>query len=255
MDLHLNRSLAADYNSNSQKARVMTESWVEHNMFCPICGNSYLVHFENNRPVADFYCPNCGNQYELKSKQGRFGEKVSDGAYETMIQRITANENPDFLFMSYSLSNMAVNNFIMIPKFFFVPSIIEKRPPLSLLSQRPGWVGCNIMINSIPHQGRIEIIRDGQEINHESVMEKVRLSQGLKTNNIDARGWLMDILVCVNTISSNEFTLDEVYGFENELLVKHPDNHNIRAKIRQQLQILRDKGFIQFLGDGHYKKV
>ena len=35
--------------------------------------------------------------------------------------------------------------------------------------------------------------------------------------------------------------------FENQ-------NNNIRAKIRQQLQFLKDRGFIEFLGDGKYKK-
>jgi len=30
-------------------------------------------------------------------------------------------------------------------------------------------------------------------------------------------------------------------------------NHNIRPKIRQQLQILRDLGFLEFLGDGSYR--
>ncbi|MBQ1398560.1 MAG: restriction endonuclease, partial [Clostridia bacterium] len=36
---------------------------------------------------------------------------------------------------------------------------------------------------------------------------------------------------------------------------KHIHNNNIEAKIRQQLQILRDKGFIEFLERGHYRKI
>lgn len=43
------------YSSNAQKIRVITESWVNKNMFCPYCGNEYISHFENNRPVADFF--------------------------------------------------------------------------------------------------------------------------------------------------------------------------------------------------------
>ena len=46
-----------------------------------------------------------------------------------------------------------------------------------------------------------------------------------------------------------------MYQFEDILKVKHPRNNNIRPKIRQQLQFLRDKGFIEFLGDGKYRKV
>jgi len=39
------------------------------------------------------------------------------------------------------------------------------------------------------------------------------------------------------------------------LKLKHIENKNIEAKIRQQLQFLRDKGFIEFLGRGKYRKV
>ena len=38
------------------------------------------------------------------------------------------------------------------------------------------------------------------------------------------------------------------------MALKHPNNNNIRAKIRQQLQQLRDRGIISFLGNGRYQK-
>ena len=34
---------------------------------------------------------------------------------------------------------------------------------------------------------------------------------------------------------------------------KHPANHNVKAKVRQQLQFLRDKGVIEFMGRGQYR--
>lgn len=46
------------------------------NMFCPYCGNKYISHFENNRPVADFFCPSCMEEYELKSKGGSISNKM-----------------------------------------------------------------------------------------------------------------------------------------------------------------------------------
>ena len=46
----------------------------------------------------------------------------------------------------------------------------------------------------------------------------------------------------------------DVYAFEGLLGQKHPQNHHVRPKIRQQLQLLRDKGFIDFLGHGMYRK-
>ena len=36
---------------------------------------------------------------------------------------------------------------------------------------------------------------------------------------------------------------------------KHPENNFIKDKIRQQLQNLRDKGFIEFTSRGNYKKI
>ena len=65
----------------------------------------------------------------------------------------------------------------------------------------------------------------------------------------------MDVLNCVNRIPIQQFSLQNVYNFEAELQLKHPENHNVKAKIRQQLQILRDNGLIQFLGNGQYLKL
>lgn len=141
MQLNFNSQMIADYHSNSQVARILTEDWVAQNMFCPRCGNLRIEHFENNRPVADFYYPNCNNEFELKSKNGTIGHKINDGAYETMINRITGNDNPDFFFMSYSKREMKVKNFVFVPKHFFVPDIIEKRKPLSPDARRAGWTG------------------------------------------------------------------------------------------------------------------
>lgn len=46
-----------------------------------------------------------------------------------------------------------------------------------------------------------------------------------------------------------------MYAFEDKLKIKYPNNNFIKDKIRQQLQILRDKGIIEFTGRGIYKKL
>ena len=46
-----------------------------------------------------------------------------------------------------------------------------------------------------------------------------------------------------------------MYSFVDWLQKKHPCNHNVEAKIRQPLQILRNKGVIEFLGNGKYRKI
>ncbi len=255
MEISLDSRIPENYHSNSQIARILTETWVADNMFCPRCGNLHIKHFENNRPVADFFCPSCNNEYELKSKNGVLGRKINDGAYKTMIDRITSNNNPDFFFMTYSQKELKVRDFVFVPKHFFVPDIIEKRKPLALTSRRAGWTGCNILIDKIPEQGRIYVISNGHALSREAVISRVTQSNRLETSNINSRGWLMDILNCVNTLPDEMFSLDEMYAFESELLAKHPQNSNIKPKIRQQLQFLRDRGFIEFLGSGKYKKI
>ncbi|MBR5485366.1 MAG: restriction endonuclease [Oscillospiraceae bacterium] len=255
MDINFDSSIIENYQSGTQIARVLTENWIQQNMYCPRCGNLHIKHFENNRPVADFFCPACKNEYELKSKNGILKNKINDGAYRTMIERITSNNNPDFLFMSYSKKELQVRELILVPKHFFVPDIIEKRKPLAASARRAGWEGCNILIDKIPEQGKIRIISNGEVIDANAVIGKVNKSKQFEIKDINSRGWLFDILNCVNRIPRQIFTLDEIYFFEKELQTKHPKNNNIKPKIRQQLQLLRDKGFIEFVGNGKYSKI
>lgn len=103
MNFNFDISLAENYKSNSQKIRVMSENWVGKNIFCPICGNPHISNLDNNMPVADLQCDNCGEIYELKSKQGKIGNKINDRAYATMLERINSSSYPDLFIMSYSI--------------------------------------------------------------------------------------------------------------------------------------------------------
>ena len=118
--------LANGYKSKSQIARVLTEAWTEQHMYCPVCGWPAICKFPNNRAVADFYCPSCNNQFEQKSKNGAFGDRISDGAYHTFIQRISGNDNPNFLVMNYSLENMRWKNCTLSPNFSLCRKSLSK---------------------------------------------------------------------------------------------------------------------------------
>ena len=71
--------------------------------------------------------------------------------------------------------------------------------------------------------------------------------------NLDTKGWLLDIISCIEKLSKNRFTLQDLYDFEPYLRAKYPNNNNIQAKIRQQLQILRDKNYLMFESRGKYR--
>ncbi len=222
-------------------------------MFCPVCGHPHLTQFVANRPVADFYCEHCRQQYELKSKEGNtIGGIIADGAYETMIQRITSNENPNLFYLTHK--NDTVNNLIFIPRYFFTPSIIERRRPLADTARRAGWVGCNINISTIPDTCRIPIVHSGVIEDKASILGAYEKIKALQTDNLEGRGWLMDVLYCIHQISTQEFRLEQVYEFTEYLAGRHPDNNFVQAKIRQQLQVLRDKGYLRFIGRGVYQR-
>lgn len=52
MRMAFDENLIANYNSASQKIRVLSESWVLKEIYCPSCGES-IFEYKNNRPVAD----------------------------------------------------------------------------------------------------------------------------------------------------------------------------------------------------------
>ncbi len=254
MELEFDLSLSDGYKSPAQKIRVMSESWLGDNMYCPNCGNPKITHLTNNSPVADFQCDNCGEIYELKSKSGNIGKKIADGAYSTMIDRITSDSNPDLFLLQYSES-FDVTGLLLIPRFFFVPDIIEKRKPLADTARRHGWVGCNILFGDIPEQGKITVIQNSSILDQQDVIHRYNRIKQLQTKSIESRGWLIDVLNCVNEIHKTEFTLSDVYAYVELLQKKHINNNNVEAKIRQQLQLLRNKGFVEFFGRGQYRKI
>ena len=171
-----------------------------------------------------------------------------------MIVRITSISKPDIFDMQYT-KEYQVLNLLVVPKFFFTPEIIEKRKPLSENARRAGWIGCNILISDIPKQGKIFIVDRQHLRNKEDVINDYKLIKNMQTNNINNRGWLFDVLNCINEIPDKEFKLNDVYRFIEVLKEKHINNNHIEAKIRQQLQLLRDKGYIEFLERGHYRKI
>jgi len=253
MSINLSSAVADKYNSSSQKIRVLSEKWVNEHIYCPSCGNN-VSKYENNKPVADFYCSKCDEDYELKSKRNKIGKKIVDGAYSTMIKRLQSATNPNFFFLNYDKNSLNVINFMVIPKHFFIPEIIEKRKPLSPTTRRAGWIGCNILLETIPQSGKIFYIRNGRKESKNKIMDDwAKTSFLTQLTNLKSKGWLLDILTCIDKINKKHFQLSDIYQFENDLKLKHPENNNIQAKIRQQLQILRDQDYLKFESRGKYK--
>lgn len=251
MNLILNKNLGINYSSKSQKIRVITENWVLCEIYCPSCGDA-VTDYENNKPVADFYCKKCIEDFELKSKKGKIGKTVPAGAYSKIIERVNSLSKPNFFFMGY-LETLCINEFFVVPKHFFVSEIIEKRKPLKETARRAGWVGSNILFSKIPKAGRIFYIENGKEIPKKDVLEKWQKTVFLKEiKKSDAKGWILDVMNCIDDLNKKEFTLKDIYKYEFDLQKIHPENNHIKDKIRQQLQFLRDKNYLDFKGKGVY---
>jgi type II restriction enzyme len=247
-NIHMNTSLdwelALGYKSPAQIAKVLTEGWVESHVYCPSCA-SPLEKLKANTPVGDFACPKCQEEYELKSKKDIFGSKIVDGAWYEM---------DNFFLLNYQLRDKSVQNFFVVPKHFLIPGLIEKRKPLATTARRAGWVGCNILLTGIPQAGRIYYIIDGHSEKQEEVLRNWKKTLFLRDQTEpEQRGWTLSVMSCVDKLSKKHFSLDEVYAFENILTQKFPNNKHIKAKIRQQLQILRDNGYLEFVGKGRYR--
>ena len=173
-----------------------------------------------------------------------------------MCDRLSAANNPSLILMNYDPVRLSVTNLFFVPKHFFVREIIQERKPLAATARRAGWVGCNILLSEIPEAGKIFLVRDGQQSpksqtcsNNGARRAFLRARRALRRGARLIRGNEMRRLL----IGRRDFTLAEVYAQAPRLKALYPGNQNVRPKIRQQLQVLRDQGYLEFLGRGRYR--
>jgi type II restriction enzyme len=221
-------------------------------MYCPGCDGEKLAKTKTGSPTCDFICTNCEERFELKSGRHRFGTRIADSAYGAMMAAIREDRTPNLLAVQYS-ATFSVINLFLVPRYFIVETAIEKRRPLAIHARRAGWVGCNILLNRIPVDGRIMVVNEGTAIPSHDVRMLFRRAKRLKGLPSVRRGWTVDVLNAARSLGRRDFSLADVYAFERHFAELHTNNRNIRPKIRQQLQVLRDLGFLEFVGRGRYR--
>lgn len=232
---------------------MITETWAGRNIYCITCSSPRVVQTPANRPAVDFLCPLCDAAYQLKSSVRPFSWRIVDGAYESMLRAIEQDSTPNLLLLSYELTSPVVRELEFIPKFALTKSSLQRRPPLSLTARRAGWVGCNILVSNIPPDARIALVRHGRVTPPNIVRAQYLVLKPLSQLELSQRGWTLDVLNAVRSLEQNRFSLADVYAFETQLATLHPLNRNVRPKIRQQLQVLRDVGLIEFISPGQYR--
>jgi type II restriction enzyme len=275
--------VADAYKSASQRTRVVTEAWGEDNLYCPNCSSPRLERLAHNTEASDFSCPNCGFQYQLKSQKSAFRGSITDGAYWTMMEAIRSDRAPNYYFLHYALPDWTIRNLLLVPKFAFPESAIIRRRALASTARRAGWVGCNFELSRIPLDARIEIVREQVVLPPALVREEFRkVKSAFAELPASVRGWTLDVLNVVRRIQTQrgahvpprtvfgvlaehvpgghqasglEFSNEDVYEFERELSWLHQENRNIRAKIRQQLQVLRNRGLLEHVGRNRWRTI
>ena len=249
----MDTAAAANYKSPSRISGVITEHWAGREMYCCACPSDFLTPSPPNTPAFDFVCPACQRRYQLKGRKSRITSRVVDGEHSTMEKAIQGGETPNLLLLQYAPQSWTVQNLLLIPSFFFILSALEKRKPLGPHTRRPNWTGCNILLSAIAMDGKLSLVTNGSPSDPRSVRDWYRRVTPLESISAMERGWALDVLQLLRTLNKAEFTLDEAYRFEPELAALYPNNRHVKDKIRQQLQVLRDKGLLDFVDRGRYR--
>jgi len=251
MNLQCRVELGRAYKAGSQIARVLSEDWCNRELYCAACDSQRLSPSKANTPAVDFVCQKCGQYFQLKSFRVWNQKKIVDAGYEAMLRAIRSDRVPNLLVLQYS-TEWLVKNLLLIPSVFFSETVIEKRAPLGPNARRAGWVGCNILLDRIPEDGKIAVVSNCECLAEQQVREEFSHARKLAEVPPSIRGWALDVLAMIRKLRKPRFSLQEFYEFEPHLQRIHPHNRNVRPKMRQQLQVLRDLGLIEFISPGNY---
>jgi type II restriction enzyme len=253
MNLAMPGHLAERFTSEAQRTREISETWGEENLFCAACPSPRLQRLPGSTKGKDFVCPKCEVYYQLKAHRSTLGNRVADGQYDAMMSLLSSNARPHFLLMQYQRADWSVLNLVLVPSFLLPPSSIHRRKPTWPKGRNKPWVGCDVMLDRVPPQGRISLIANRQIFSPKAVRSDLQQLSVLQKGKFESRGWKLEILRVVTSLGKAEFTNHDVYAHESELAAIFPHNSNIQEKIRQQLQYLRNSGFLEHVSSGHWK--
>lgn len=255
MDVDLKKYLkkASGYKSPSQKARILTETWASDNLRCPSC-DGILILLPANSRTSDLRCQSCGETYQLKSQSKPFGKRILGAEYSTTVQAIRAGRHPSLILLQYDLDNLFVRQVKVLHRSWITEQGIIPRRPLGPQARRAGWQGCLLALDAIPNTAFVDVVSNGLVNQPQIVKSQWQTAHSVSALSLTKRSWIILVLRIVESLPQ-EFTLQQVYAYESELAKSYPTNKNVRAKIRQQLQIIRDLGLIKFIKPGLYNRV
>ncbi len=255
------------YNNPSQIARKVTETWARDNLYCPRCGYP-LEPYKDNTKVYDFYCDHSDQRFllastsiddfQLKSTKSfpynYFPSKLIGAEYYTTIRSLEEGVFPSLILLHYDRAEMEVQDGLFIHRLSVTRNSINQRKPLSERAVRRNWVGAEILLNNIPEIGKIDMIHESRIIPKETVMSGWTSVERVFKGDLENRGWISDVMLVVDELPE-VFSLDDIYSYTSRLGERHPNNMHVKDKIRQQLQVLRDQGYLKFVSRGKYQRM
>jgi len=183
------------------------------------------------------------------------GDIVTDGGYDSMMRKIHEVQAPALMLAHYS-PQWCIEGLLAIHPVFLIPEVVRKRgkPHIRPKSGKEYWM-CDLNLVFVPQDGRIPLVNNGVVSPSSKVRQLYKESIRFGELSSNKRGWAALVLAAVRKIGKAEFRLDEVYVFEAEMHAAYPQNSHVRDKIRQQMQVLRDLGYVEFVGRGEYAVV
>lgn len=253
MHLVCNPALGERHKSASQRARSITEGWFTAEGYCLNCRSNRVELTTAGTPFSDHRCPVCGQTYEMKSAKKAHTRIVQNGGYESMMREIRAERPPVLLLMQYDPA-WCVQQLVAVHPVFLTPDVIRKRakPHVRPRSGALYWM-CDFDLTVIPEVGKIAVVRGREARAPRVVREEFAALQPLREVSNRTRGWTGLVLDAVKKIGKPMFTLAEVYTHEAAMHAAYPGNSHVRDKIRQQLQVLRELGYVEFVERGMYR--
>lgn len=256
------------YKSPSQIAKNVTETWANDNLYCPRCGLP-LHQYKNNTKVYDFYCDHSDQKFmvlpsvsmdnfQLKSTKSfpnnHFPVSITGAGYDVTLTSLEQGVFPSLILLHYQPELKEVQDGLLIHRLTITKNSISRRVPLNESARRARWVGTNILLRNIPEIGKIPMIQESKIVPKRTVMQEWLSVEGILKGDLDKRGWISEIMLVLDRLPET-FSLDDVYSYEQRLGSKYPNNKHVKDKIRQQIQILRDQGYLKFISRGRYLKL
>jgi hypothetical protein len=202
---------------------------------------------DEQQSCARLRLPVCADQFEVKAQKKAFGTKVADGAYFTKIERLKSATNPNLMLVNYDATQRQVKTVCVVPRHFFVPDIIQQRPPLAETARRAGWIGSNILLSQVPEAGRIFILRNGVEVPKDDVLQQWKQTLFLRRSGLDARGWLLEVMKAVDLIGRPEF-VEHIGGVFT--VMRSPDSAEHKPRYVPVAHFTSSEQAMRFVADG-----